>query len=151
MTDTNQPEADAAEQPILPRIIVGVDGSDPSLQALREAARFARLLGAGIEAIATWTYPVSPGPYTDAEQPLEQLAKETLGQALVDAYGEDRPHNLTAEVEYGQAAHVLVQRSEGAEMLIVGSRGRGGFAGLLLGSVSSACAAHAKCPVLIVR
>ncbi|GAB3393706.1 universal stress protein [Humibacter soli] len=151
MTDTT-PATDATEQPTGPRILVGVDGSDPSLDALRQAARFAPLLGASIEAVTTWTYPVMTGPFAMAEAPsFEDFAKETLEQALKDAYGDDRPENLLAEVRFGHPAQVLIDLSEGAEMLVLGSRGRGGFAGLLLGSVSSECASHAKCPVLIVR
>lgn len=152
MTDTTQPASDASAQPSGPRIVVGVDGSQPSLDALHEAVKYAKLLGASIEAITTWTYPVSMGPYAAANGPsFEDIAKETMEQALTDAFGEQRPEGLSAVVAFGHPAQVLVEHSAGAELLVLGSRGRGGFAGLLLGSVSSECASHAKCPVLIVR
>ncbi len=134
------------------RIVVGVDGSDHSVAALRQAARMAKLLDARVEAVTTWHYPVAMSPYTmTAEPSFEELARQTLDEALADAYDGEWPAGLTTVVKYGQPAQVLIDRSDGAEMLVVGSRGRGGFAGLLLGSVSSECAAHAKCPVLIVR
>ncbi len=152
MTDTTQPAADTTAQTSGPRIVVGVDGSDPSLDALRQAAKYAPLLGASIEAVTTWSYPVSVGPYAMGDGPtFEDLAKETLEHSIADAYGADVPSNLSSLVAFGHPAQVLIERSEGAELLVLGSRGRGGFAGLLLGSVSSECASHAKCPVLIVR
>ncbi|HWD62918.1 MAG TPA: universal stress protein [Humibacter sp.] len=152
MTDTTQPVADTTAQTPGPRIVVGVDGSDPSLDALRQAAKYAPLLGATIEAVITWSYPVSVGPYVMGDGPsFEDLAKDTLEHSLEDAFGDDIPAGLSTAVAFGHPAQVLIEHSEGAELLVLGSRGRGGFAGLLLGSVSSECASHAKCPVLIVR
>jgi nucleotide-binding universal stress UspA family protein len=66
-------------------------------------------------------------------------------------FGGDRPAGLVTRVEQGGAARILIDVSQGANLLVVGSRGHGGFAGLLLGSVSSACAEHAACPVLVVH
>ncbi|MHA7985242.1 universal stress protein [Rathayibacter sp. CAU 1779] len=135
-----------------PRIVVGVDGSEQSIVALRQADRLSRLLGARIEAVSTWSYPVAMSPYALSMEPsFEEIAVQALDEALTEAYGSDRPALLTTVVQYGHPAQVLIERSTGAEMLVLGSRGRGGFAGLLLGSVSSECAAHANCPVLIVR
>lgn len=134
------------------RIVVGVDGSQQSIAALRHAAKLSRLLDARIEVITTWSYPVAMSPYAMTTEPsFEQIARESLDESLTDAYGEDVPAGLTSSVVFGHPAQVLIERSTGAEMLVLGSRGRGGFAGLLLGSVSSECAAHANCPVLIVR
>ncbi|MHB1172123.1 MAG: universal stress protein [Lacisediminihabitans sp.] len=66
-------------------------------------------------------------------------------------FGDDRPSWFQAAVREGSTTQVLIEQSKGAEMLILGSRGHGGFVGLLLGSVSAACAEHAHCPVLIMH
>jgi nucleotide-binding universal stress UspA family protein len=68
-----------------------------------------------------------------------------------EVFADERPVDLVLSIAYGQPASVLLEASEDSTMLIVGSRGHGGFAGLLLGSVSSACAEHATCPVLVVH
>jgi nucleotide-binding universal stress UspA family protein len=144
--NTSQPQSEK------PKIVVGVDGSEQSIAALRQADRLSRLLGARIEAVTTWSYPVAVSPYAMSADPsFEDIARDTLDEALKDAYGSDRPPLLTTVVQHGHPAQVLIERSKGAEMLVLGSRGRGGFAGLLLGSVSSECASHANCPVLFVR
>lgn len=134
------------------RIVVGVDGSSLSLVALRTADRLAGLLGCHIQAVTVWSYPVAlavPIPSTEWTPRVE--AETALDETLQAAFGKDLPAGLTKTVVAGQPVQVLVEASRGAEMLVVGSRGRGGFKGLLLGSVSSAAAAHAHCPVLIVH
>lgn len=78
-------------------------------------------------------------------------AKTVLDEALDAVFGEQRPPGLVTTVREGHASTVLLEVSEDADMLIVGSRGHGGFAGLLLGSVSAAVAEHARCPVLVVH
>ena len=153
MSETTGTTSDASQgEQSESRIVVGVDGSEQSLVALRQAKRLSGLLGARIEAMTTWHYPVAMSPYAlSAEPSFEEIAQQTLTEALQEAYGDDVPAGLTTVVQYGHPAQILIERSTGAEMLILGSRGRGGFAGLLLGSVSSECASHANCPVLIVR
>ena len=134
------------------RIVVGVDGSSLSLVALRTAHRLADLLGCHIQAVTVWSYPVAlavPIPSTEWTPRVE--AESALDETLAAAFGQELPEGLTKTAVAGQPVHVLVEASRGAEMLVVGSRGRGGFKGLLLGSVSSAAAAHAHCPVLIVH
>lgn len=134
-------------------IVVGVDGSDSSKNALRWAVRLAPSLGATIHAIVAWEYPIVFG--IDGGAPLiwkpDETARETLNKTLESVFGKDRPAGLKGSISQGHPTFVLLDASKEAEMLIVGSRGLGGFSGLLLGSVSSSCAEHAKCPVLVVH
>lgn len=133
------------------RIIVGVDGSPSSIAALKYAARLASALHAPLEAVTTWTYPPVTGAELVIEWQPEQDAQQILDASVADAFGDAPPEGLTRTVLPGSPARTLIDASETSGMLVLGSRGRGGFAGLLLGSVSAACAQHAHCPVLIVR
>ncbi|MSR99873.1 universal stress protein [Arthrobacter sp. BL-252-APC-1A] len=139
-------------QDIRKPIVVGVDGSALSLVALRTARRLADLLQCRIEAVTVWSYPVALAvPIASSEWSPRVEAESILDETVQEAFGEDLPEGLQKTVVSGQPVPVLVEASNDAEMLVLGSRGRGGFAGLLLGSVSSAAAAHAHCPVLIVH
>jgi nucleotide-binding universal stress UspA family protein len=133
------------------RIVVGVDGSDHSKHALRWAARLAERFDATLDAVSAWHVPVSYGiapiPVWDPEADMAKC----LTQAVDEVFGPDRPAGLELQVRQGNAAGILIDQSEGAFMVVVGSRGHGGFAGLLLGSVSAAVAEHAKCPVFVVH
>ena len=133
------------------RVVVGVDGSQPSREALRWARTLAGCTGAAVEAVTVWTYPAAPGWGMVGDWDPEENAREVLEEAIEAAYGHDRPPKLTTRVVQGPAAKSLLDASEGAQMLVVGSRGHGGFAGLLLGSVSAVCAEHATVPVLVVH
>jgi nucleotide-binding universal stress UspA family protein len=138
--------------PTTNRVVVGVDGSEPSKSALRWAARFAALSGASIDAVVAWQPPVSyGGSYPPPEWRPDEDAEATLTSTVDEVFGDQRPADLRLIVEEGNAAAVLLDHSNGAELLVTGSRGHGGFAGLLLGSVSSHCAEHATCPVLVVH
>jgi len=133
-----------------PRIVVGIDGSADSINALRHAAAYAKLLGARLELIAAWTFqPTSADIYLDRSL-LEGHARKGLEEAVHEVFGNEPPESLSLGCWQGGAAKVLIDASEDAALLVVGSRGHGGFTGLLLGSVSETCARHAKCPVLIV-
>jgi Universal stress protein UspA and related nucleotide-binding proteins len=135
-----------------PRIVVGVDGSDPSLDALRTATRLAEALHASVEAVIAWSQPIAVSAYAVSLMPdLIEGARDTVETAADSVFGKNKPEWFSVAVREGSAAHVLITASEGAEMLVVGSRGHGGFAGLLLGSVSAECAEHAACPVLVVH
>ncbi|GAA2922658.1 MULTISPECIES: universal stress protein [Streptomycetaceae] len=134
-------------------IVVGVDGSDSSARALRWAAQEARLRGARLEVVHAWQFPsvglpgVSP-PYPDemfapAARAVVDHAVAGLGAGRVEA-GIDR------RAVKGHPSAVLVEASEDAALLVVGSHGHGGVAGTLLGSVSRRVAHHARCPVVIV-
>jgi nucleotide-binding universal stress UspA family protein len=134
------------------RVIVGVDGSPQSKQALRWAAHFAAGAHAGIDVVSTWQYPTNfgwaavPNDWHPARE-TEKAATEVVDEI----FGSNRPSDLDIVVGEGHPATVLIERSAGALMVVVGSRGHGGFAGLLLGSVSAAVAEHAACPVVVVH
>jgi nucleotide-binding universal stress UspA family protein len=137
--------------PRVGRIIVGIDGSDQSMAALRWAERLASALNAHVEAVTAWSYPAFYGLAPEAEWRPDLDARGAAEAILDKTFGPERPAWLTSTVREGLASQVLVDMSASADMLIVGSRGHGGFTGLLLGSVSSACTQHAKCPVLVVH
>lgn len=134
-------------------IVVGVDGSESSIDALRWAADQARLTGASLEVVTTWEYPNSFGwapawptdwdPGGDATKALAKVVEEVLGKSSDIA--------VRQVVLEGHPAPALVQAAEKADLLVVGSRGHGEFAGMLLGSVSEHCATHSPGPVVIVR
>lgn len=138
-------------------IVVGIDGSNGSKLALRWAFDEAnRMDGATVVVIATWTYPVvaaSPwmGGYDvpmDLTEPTTQVLDETVAEvAAATGFPVER---VEKRVVCGPAAATLIEAGEHADLLVVGSRGHGGFTGLLLGSVSHQVAAHAPCPVVIV-
>lgn len=136
------------------RIVVGVDGSDHSKAALRWALGQARLTGASVDAVSVWRYPatygltVIPGP---AELDLEGESRKALAQAVAEAGGETPGVEVRQLVGEGPSAEVLLSTAEGADLLVVGSRGLGGFKSAFLGSVSLACVIHAPCPVLVFR
>ncbi|MEJ1231093.1 MAG: universal stress protein [Galbitalea sp.] len=134
------------------RIVVGVDGSPSSLDALRHAKQLAGLSGASVTAIISWQplYNYSP-VVPPVEWSPEDDAREVLESALSAVFGAERPASLVAQAHLGNPTVILLDASKSADLLVVGSRGLGGFRGLLLGSVSSACAEHASCPVLVVH
>jgi len=134
------------------RIVVGVDGSEHSKLALRWAVSISATTGATIEAVTAWHFPVSFGwGYTPDVWDPEIDATKCLEDTVDEIFGAERPAGLKLLVRQGIPAKVLLDESRGSTMLIVGSRGHGGFAGLLLGSVSANCAEHATCPVMVIH
>ena len=135
------------------RIVVGVDGSRSSRDALAWAARQAGLTRAPLAVVITWRLPVDYGELTWWPEDLDLAAdaKAVLGQAVEEVIGPDPGISLTAKVVEGYPSLVLIDESETAALLVVGCRGHGEFAGMLLGSVSEFVATHAHCPVVIVR
>ena len=131
------------------RIIVGVDGSDPSRLALRWAQFIASATGSTLEAVAVWQAAPAFGLVVNWDP--AKLTSDGLRRTLDDVFGDEKPPGLVTTVEQGNTAQVLLELSTGARMLVVGSRGHGGFASLLLGSVGAACTEHATCPVLVVH
>jgi nucleotide-binding universal stress UspA family protein len=139
------------------RIVIGVDGSESSKQALQWGHFLARSTGAHLEAIIVAPL-VPPYAWTGAfwgvapsEGDLRGAAEKMLTATVDEVFGPERPAELMLTVAQGGAAETLMARGKSAQMIVVGSRGHGGFAGLLLGSVSAAIAEHASCPVLVVH
>jgi nucleotide-binding universal stress UspA family protein len=148
----------AQESPSSPRIVAGIDGSPSSVRALRWAIRQAGLTGAAVDAVIAWHLPelaaASGFGVVGAIEPVYDF-QERAGKIVADAISStldpasDVP--VRARVDQGHAAQVLLDASAGADLLVVGSRGHGGFAEALLGSVSQHCVQHAPCPVVIIR
>lgn len=139
----------------LARVVVGVDGSEEALHALRWATGLARAVGASIEVVAAYHVTpigvgapwVAPVPVV-SDRDLQAAAAEVLDTAVSRADAADVVVERT--VAAGGAAQRLLDRAQDADLLVVGSRGHGGFAGLLLGSVSRRCLVHPPCPVAVV-
>lgn len=136
------------------RIVVGVDGSEASKDALRWAARQAALTGSTLVVVAVWSYATMSYPTMsgyvptvndlDLEGDTRMLLQQTVKEVLDGA-----PVRMV--VAQGHPAEVLARFSESADLLVVGSRGHGGFVGALLGSVSQHLVHTAHCPVLVIR
>ncbi|MYQ45808.1 universal stress protein [Streptomyces sp. SID4985] len=136
-----------------PRVVVGIDGSPSSYAALRWATRYAGLIGGTVEAVAVWELPGLYGwsaPAVDMDVDAEE-ARDRMRRELTEVLGGDAFDAVQMHLVHGNAPDVLLRAAEGAEALVVGSRGRGGFARALLGSVSQHLSHHASCPVVIVR
>ena len=133
-------------------IVVGVDGSKASVEALLWARVMGTTLDAELDAVLAWEYPMSYGVSAWAVEwePAVDAAK-VLEHTVQLAFGDDRPAGLKKVVTEGHPANVLVKASSGAELLVVGSRGHGGFMGLLIGATSAHCAEHAPCSVLVTH
>lgn len=134
------------------RIVVGLDGSEHSQGALRWALGQALLTGASVDVVTAWRYPTTYGlatvvPDIDLEAEATQMLTESLAKIAGDFPGA-RVQQLVGE---GPPAAVLLRAAADADLLIVGSRGQGGFASAVLGSVSLACVLNAPCPVLVYR
>ncbi len=143
----------APEQSDRGRIVVGCDGSPSSSGALEWAARQAQLTGSSLEAVMTWQWPPSLGwsvPVPDDFDP-ESDVQRVLEEAVARVRERHPDVRIETTVANGHPAPVLVEASKGADVLVVGSRGHGEFAGMLLGSVSEYCATRAHCPVLVHR
>jgi nucleotide-binding universal stress UspA family protein len=138
-------------------IVVGVDQSEGAKAALRFALEEARLRQAKLRVVHAWQFgyigapgfegslPAVGGDLAEFHEAAEAALDETLRGVVADGVAIER------RVDQGAAAPVLIEESRDADVLVVGSRGHGGFAQLLLGSVSQQCAQHAVCPVVIVR
>ncbi|GAB2865239.1 hypothetical protein GCM10022221_76890 [Actinocorallia aurea] len=139
-----------SKTPLMPRIVVGVDGSSSAKQALAWAHFLARTTGSLLEVVTVWQNPSSWTGVTDDWDPVVE-AQALLSASCAEVLGNDQPSGLRLTVREGPTAAALISVAAGARMLVLGSRGHGGFAGLLLGSVSATCAEHAACPTLIIH
>jgi len=136
------------------RIVVGVDGSEPSSAALRWAIAEAWVRGSRLDVINTYVSPRPDSTWTPNEEELLAKASRELTDEMVStALGAAESHPIEIEtISTGDTpASGLLAAASGADLLVVGSRGLGGFRGLLLGSVSEQCLHHASCPVVVVR
>jgi nucleotide-binding universal stress UspA family protein len=144
-------------------IVVGVDGSDASTEALRWAADEARLRFAPLVAVHAWSFvaaqPIGdPGmlamPAGDLAGQLDaenEAARGALDAIVAEALGTDAGVEVEKRLVEGDAGDALVAASASAELLVVGSHGRSGFKAALLGSVSRHVVSHAACPVVVVK
>ena len=137
------------------KVVVGVDGSDGSLKALRFAIEEARRRGASVEVIHSWrvVYMGEPMGMVPLQFPAEQFAdtaKKVLGDALDSVKDDAKGVTLVGKVVQGPAAQTLIDAGKSAECIVVGRRGHGGFFGLVLGSVAQQVAYHASCPVVLI-
>jgi nucleotide-binding universal stress UspA family protein len=138
-----------------PRIVAGVDGSASARSALRWAVRQAELTGGSVDAVIAWQYPASYAGY--GMVPLRAgvvdfagWAEKTLAEEVAAATAGSTV-DVRSQVTEGTPARVLLDAAEGGDLLVVGSRGHGGFAEALLGSVGQHCVHHARCPVVVIR
>lgn len=137
-------------------IVVGVDGSEASKAALGWAIDEAELRTATLRAVHAWTYPtLFGGTYVPPDMletsRLRDEAQQLLDDVVIEVAGRNPHAYIERIIREGPAARVLIEEAREADLLVVGSRGHGGFSGLLLGSVSQQCAHHAPCVVAIVR
>ena len=135
-----------------PVIVVGIDGSDLSIDALKWAADHARRIHGRILAVTgyevPWTIFLAP---TATEADYARAAREVLARTVVEALGSDPDIEVDKELSQDNPARALTRLSRGAELLVVGSHGRGELPGMHLGSVAGYCVHHAPCPVLLFR
>jgi nucleotide-binding universal stress UspA family protein len=146
------------EQADGPRIVAGVDGSPSSLSALSWAVGQAGLTGASVDAVIAWHYPAAAasGGYglavgSAGPDDFREIAEKIVADATSRIPGPAGDVRVHARVAEGNAARVLLDAADGAALLVVGSRGHGGFTEALLGSVSQHCVQHASCPVVVIR
>ena len=154
-----QATIEATKEVYVQTIVVGFDGSDEARAALGWALEEAKLRKARLRIVHAWSLtPIAVGSFSPGAFPssgdieaLESASRELVTSAVEDLAAQEPGVPIEAELVRGGAAEGLLSEAEAADLLVVGSRGHGGFAGLLLGSVSQQCASHAGCPVVIVR
>lgn len=141
-----------AQTPALANVLVAVDGSEASVEALRWARDLAGPFNAQVEAVTCWDYPqLYDGYVTMRPDVFAESAAQVMASSIRSAFGPETPRNFTTQVVQGNPKSTITELSRDKDMLLVGRRGRSMVAGQLFGSVSAFCAAHAQCPVLVVH
>ena len=136
-------------------VVVGVDGSPESVAALSWAGRYGAATGAVVWALHIWHYPTAAGlpPGVTPESVTDEVKanqQKELDEAIAKA-NLDPAAQVESKIAYGHPAQVLINESKNVNLIVVGHRGRGGFTGMLTGSVSMQVVNHAECPVVVVR
>jgi nucleotide-binding universal stress UspA family protein len=132
-------------------VVAGVDGSPASEAALDRALVMAEALGVPLRVVSAWRFPMVSEQLPSSDTTPEEDVRSVVDDSLRARFGDRVPAWITVATPQGPPAHILVEESRAAQMLVVGSRGHGGVIGLLLGSVSASCAEHAHCPVLVMH
>lgn len=133
-------------------VLVGIDGSDESKNALRWAVKYVASLGGLVHAVTVWHQPVQLGyrlPYPDEE--LEQRARESLDAAVRPIQEENPGIDMRSHLLRGQVEDELVRLSEQADLLVLGNKGHGTLTGMFVGSVALKLVHQARCPITVVR
>ena len=135
-------------------IVVGIDGSQTSQDAMRWALSQAALTGAELRAVSSWRWPnyltrIPPG--VDLAEETSQLLDEAVDEVLAENPEAAATVAVSRHVVEGPAGPALLTQSDGATLLVVGARGRAAFPGMLLGSVAEYCVREGTCPVVVVR
>ena len=136
--------------PDRPVVVVGVDGSTGSRDAVRWAAGYARQTGAGLRAVATWRWPnyvtrIPPGIDLEAD------TRRTLQEVTAEIGAQFPGVPIEQHVVEGPPGPALLSQAADASLLVVGAQGRAAFPGMLLGSVAEYCVRNGPCPVVVVR
>ncbi|GGM67303.1 hypothetical protein GCM10012275_42350 [Longimycelium tulufanense] len=138
-------------------VVVGVDGSRSSLRALRAALEEARLRGCTLHVVRAWTLrtaprpPDTPGGAVPTLQEYAGYLERCTEELVTEHVGPSPGVPVEVHVVHSPSPQGLISATDNADLLVVGHRGRGGFSGLVLGSVADQCVRHARCPVLVVR
>jgi nucleotide-binding universal stress UspA family protein len=151
MTTNETVATTATEQATELRIVVGVDGSECGQRALDFAAREAARWGAMLQIVSAYEVPASAGWVAVPLDKIQEAAAEVVSDALNRVHEIEPSVVVKVEHDHGFPGNVLVDVSRGATMLIVGCRGRGEVASLIIGSVSEYCVHHATCPITVVH
>jgi len=135
-------------------VVVGVDGSPASIEALRWADRYARRRDVALRVVHAWqpAPPLAVGFYTSlAFSALREVAQAVLDTSIETAFGGDERGKIEPVLTTGGAGHGLIEAAANAQLLVVGARGQGGFAQLLVGSTAQQCVHHAPCPTVVIH